>query len=431
MKSLIPATPLSAAARKAVNKRLAPLRANALARIGGKGVGSAPASRYQGAELARTFNSLALRASIVNPSGRGQELKEFFTEMAESVVDPEVLEKRGEMILAAREGDQEQIELRAGLVKTLVSNIILASSSWGNFFNQVTLGAEDWAAYEVSVPQEILVETIGLGGKTDTVQPIMDKTQYPVPMELYWTQWFEYPLRDLYKGNRVKDLAMAQIDMARDFAEAIEGILAGYIINGAADSRLTATFETANADAKLNDYVAHSRINTANFPTGNLVTLSTNTTSTTFRKAVLDAALTYAESWGGDLDGTGPLEIQSIRVASQDVGAWRDSITMTSESNSLTEQVMQGGAVLNYAGKRFTLEGDNTIDPDDGTAYVQFNKPIGEQYEKTEFADVLIDEGVERVRENKGRMCQGTALGWALPRPMRKNILGIVYRTAP
>jgi len=367
----------------------------------------------------------------VNPSGRGADLKEYFEGLAESVVDPDQLQKRGEMIMAAREGDPEQIKLRAEAVKLMVSNIILATSSWGNFFNMVSLGSEDWPMYEVSVPQEILVETVGLGGKTNTVQAILDKKQYPIPLEMYWTQWYEYTLRDLYKGTRVKDLALAQIDMARDFTAKIEAILAGYILKGAANSRLVATFETTDADLKLHDYVAHSRINTANFPTGNLVTLSTNTTTTSFRKEVLDAALEYAESWGGDIDGTGPLEIQSIRVPSKDVGDWRTGVTLTSESNSLTEQVMQGGAVLNYAGKRFTLEGDNTIDPTEGVAYVQFNKPIGEQYEKTEFADVLIDEGVERQQENKGRMSQGTALGWALPRPMRKNVLGIVYRTAP
>jgi hypothetical protein len=429
MKSLIPAQPLSAAACKAVNARLAPMRAAAFASTQGS-PGVAPAGSYQGSEIAKSFRHLALRASIVNPSGKGAELKEYFEGLAESVVDPDVLKERGEMILGARAGDPEKIQLRAASIKTMVSNIVLASSSWANFFNQVTLGDEDWPMYEVSVPQEILVETVGIGGVTDTVQAIMDKKQYPIPMEIYWTQWFEYALRDMYKGNRVKDLALAQIDMARDFVAKIESILAGFIINGATDSRLTAAFDTTNEDLKLRDYVAHSRINTANFPAGNLVTLSTNTTSTTFRKEVLDAALEYAEAWGGDLDGTGPLEIQSIRVASSDVGAWRAGITLTSESNSLTEQIMQGGAVLNYAGKRFTLEGDNTLDPNDGTAYVQFNKPIGEQYEKTSFADVLIDESPERVQMNKGRMSQGTALGWALPRPMRKNILGIVYRTA-
>jgi hypothetical protein len=427
MKLTTPAE-ISPKAARAVTKQVLSLRANGRAMTGAER-GSASSGTYAGSDLARSFNQLALRASIVNPSGRGEELKEFFTELAASVTDPDVLRERGEMILAARQGDEEQIQLRAELVKTLVTNLIVAKSSWASFFRQVSLGEDQNPYYEVSVPQEILVETIGLGGETDTVQPMMDKKQYPIPMELYWTKWFEYPLRDLYKGGRVKDLAMAQIDMARDFVSGIESILAGYIIAGSPDSRLVAAFDTTNADLKLRDYVAHSRINPANFPEGNLVELSTNTASSNFRKEVLDAALEYAESWGSGLDEDGgPLEIVSIRVCSKDVGAWRSQITLGSESNSLTEQIMEGGAVLNYAGKRIVLEGDNTIDPASGMAYVQFNKPIGEQYEKTEFNDVLIDEGIERVRINRGRMCQGTALGWALPRPYRKNILGVRYR---
>jgi|GEM_PF-2128266 len=406
------------------------LRAQGAARMSDAKRGSQKASTYTPDGAGQQFLAMARRAKIVNPGGRGEELAAYFEGLNETLHSADRLKERADMIESARGGDAEAIRMRAEAVVTSVSNIMLADMGWGNFFEMQSLGDEQWPMYEVSIPQEITVEAIGDSGEPQIVSPIQDKTQYPIPLQLIFTEWFEYTLRDLYKGNRVQSLAMANIDMGRDFAYAIENILASYILVGGANSRLTAAFDTTNADKKLRDYVAHSRVATGNFPAGNLITLSTNTANSNFRKDVLDAALSYCEGWGKDVDGSGALDVVSIRVCGKDIGAWREQVTLTSESNSLTEQIFNNGAILSYAGRRIVLEGDNTIDPADGMAYVQLNKPIGTQYEKTSFADVIIDENPALRMRNKGRMAQGSAFGWALPRPLRKNVLGIRYRDA-
>lgn len=385
--------------------------------------------RVKMAEAVALFSNLALRASVIDPGGRGQELKEYFEGCIEDLESEEVMRTRAEVLDAARGGDQEAITQRQEAVMTSVRNLMLADMGWANFFEMRDLADGDWPVYEVDVPQEMTVEAIGQDGEPQVVQAILDKKQYPIPLSTIFTEWFEYDIRDLYRGSAVRDISLQQVDLARDFGYAIDALLASYVLVGGANSRLTATFDTTNADKKLRDYIAHSRVHTANFPAGNLVTLGTNSTTTNFRKEVLDAALEYCERWGSDVDGSGPLNVVEIRVCSKDVGAWRGQVTLTSEMNSLTSQIFDTGVVMNYAGKRFIVVGDNTINPNDGVAYFRLSKPIGMQFEKTSFADVIIDESAELRKKNKGRMCQGSAFGWALPLPLRKNVLGVRYRT--
>lgn len=431
--TLKPDKPLTGRAKTNQLKHIAGLRASALERMTDSPRASARQTpRYALDDLTRIFAEKAKRCRILNPRGKGEELAEYFESLIENINTDQFLVDRGERILASRgagEDAAKAMALRAEAVTTSIRNLLLADMGWSGFFDVQSLGDSDWPMYEVSVPQEVLVETIGLDGDPQMVQAILDKRQYPVQLFPLFTEWFEYEIRDLYKGSRVKELALANIDMERDFAHAVESLLAGYTLVGGANSRLTAAFDTTNADLKLRDFVTHSRVDVSNLPAGNLVTLSTNSTTTNFRKEVLDAALAYAEQFGADVDGTGPLQLEAIRVCSKDVGAWRSQVTLTSESNSLTEQIFSGGAVVSYAGQKFILEGDNTISPNDGVAYCRFNKRIGTQYDKPSMADTLIDETPERVRLNQGRMCQGGVLGFAMARTHRKNMLGIRYRT--
>lgn len=432
MKSLVhPDNPLTGRALRAQQAHIRKLRANVLPSMGAGPSGGAPrqATAFTAESATRYLGGLLSRAKVVMPAGgRRDAITEWLARAIEQVNSGEQLRDRGEVLMAARAGDPEAIKLRAAMVVTSVQNLLQASAGWSAFFDMQVLGDEDWPIIEVASTQEIKVEAIGEDGGMQTVQAQLAKKQFYIPLFMLWTEWFEYPLRDLYKGHKVKSLALANIDMARDFAAKIEDLLATYILVGGANTRLTATF-TTTGDEVDRHYDVHSRVNTGNFPVGNLVTLTNNTTTTNFRKDVLDAALEYCEKWGGDAFPDGALDVVGIRVCSADIGAWRSQVTLTSESNSLTEQIFTGGAVLNYAGKRFVLEADNTIEPNDGVAYVRLNKPIGVQFEKTSMAETLIDESPERIRSNRGRICQGSAFGFGMPLPWAVNILGVRYRT--
>lgn len=431
MKSLVrPDTPLHGAALATQQAHIAALRGGVLPSMGGRPeAGVREAASFTPESVTRYLAGLRQRAGIVLPEGpRRDEVTTWLAGAIEAVNSEESLRSRGEILLAARAGDEEAIRLRAQMVVTSVRHLIAASAGWGAFFQLQVLGDEDWPIIEISVGREVTVEAIGEDGGIQTVQAQLDKKQFYIPLFMLWTEWFEYPLRDLYKGHKVKNLALANIDMARDFTHKIESLLASYILVGGANTRLTDTF-TTTGDEVDRHFHPYSRVETTNLPTGNLVTLTNNTTTSNFRKDVLDAALEYCERWGGDAFVDGPLDVVGIRVCSKDIGAWRSQVTLTSESNSLTEQIFTGGAVLNYAGKRFVLEGDNTIAPNDGVAYVRLNKPIGIHFEKASMAETLVDEAPERVRENRGRVSQGSAFGFGMPKPWAVNILGVRYRT--
>ena len=106
-----------------------------------------------------------------------------------------------------------------------------------------------------------------------------------------------------------------------------------------------------------------------------------------------------------------------------------DARTRLAGTNKLEQQVFDGGIVMNYAGVNWIITGDNTIDPNQGVAYVRTNRAVGVYFDKPSLAETIVDETPALRQQNKGRSCEIFCEGFAMPRHWRKFTLGVRYKT--
>ena len=123
----------------------------------------------------------------------------------------------------------------------------------------------------------------------------------------------------------------------------------------------------------------------------------------------------------------GALMPVAVFIPSKHSMGWLRSITMTSQPNTLVEQVINTGVPLHYAGRDWLFIPDATLDPNAGLAYVQMNAPVGTFFNKP-FMDAV--ESKEDVTANKGSMKMAKAIGYGFPSTQSVNICSVSYRTA-
>jgi hypothetical protein len=389
-----------------------------------------PATRTSVPAVERLLSRIAERVAILNPLGQGVKIAAWAAAALEAIHTDDWLKSKGEVAFAAAHGDKEAVAMHGAAVTITTENIVRANSNWLPFFEERSLGDAD---YPVILPDTLgmamTVSTIGQDGGNVTIQSqINDPTPLFVPLHMRSTSWIEYPLVDAYKGSGVKDLALAQFDVARDRAWSLDALLASYLIYGGANTRLVASFVTTGAMGDM-DYFAHPRVNTANLPAGNFVTLSGNSQSSLFRKEAFDAIIKYIRSWGDDVMEGGNLRPVEILVASSHVTAFLSQVTLTTASNFVVDQIFEGGMVLSYGGYKWIVTGNNTLDPNNGVAYVRSDQPIGVFFDKPTLAKALVDETPSLVAQNKGRTCEIWCEGFAMPLHWRKRTFGVRYMT--
>lgn len=388
--------------------------------------------RFGVPEVEKMLDAGLLRAScrLGAESAHVIAMKEWVDGAKESINTDSFLEEKGQQILAASQGDRDAQALMAEAISIVTTNLVLPSAVWLPFFEQRSLGDADQLFIESKVEgMAITVDTIGQDGGRQTIQSQpQSPTPIPIPIHMRGTPWIEYPLKDAYKGN-VRELALAQFDIARDRAYRLDTLLGTYIMVGETNTRYTATFTTTGAE-NLRDIVVHPGVVLANLPTGNLVTLTGNTTSSLFRKEVFDAVLEYESAWGTGTLESGAFSPVEIIVSSKHLTHFLASVGFSSVDNHLTKQVFQGGAVVNYGGRNWVITGSNKISPTHGVAYVRFDKPIGVYATKPNMEDEIPDESAVLRSQNKGRICQNWAESIAMPLMDRKHTLAVVYRTA-
>jgi hypothetical protein len=390
-----------------------------------------PAVRRSVAGIEGELTAMEERAKIPGLVPKADKVLAWIAEARENIHTDDWMKSKGEVAIAASKGDAEAGELMAATVLVTTENIVHANTGWASFFEERELADDEQPAIQAEVlGQQITIDSIGQDGGRQTVRSQLNSPA-PVflPINLYGTPWFEYPLADLYKGHNVKEMALAQFDVARDKAWRRETLLGSYLIVGGANSRYVASFVTTGSLA-ARDYFPDDRVNTDNLPAGNLITISGNSTSSLFRKEVFDAIATYCRSWGDNVMEGGNLRPVEIRLPSKNVTDFLSQVTLSSVENLVVNQIFANGFVMTYGGYTWIITGDNTLRPNDGVCYVRTGLPIGIAYNKPSFDQVIQDDSKVLLSQNKGRTCETWAEAFALPLHWRKRTLAVRYRTA-
>lgn len=412
-----------------------------------KGFASLPASRGAPADRERmkqgrsrlatiadgthVLAALAERAKLIMTPGPAlARVLDWIKGATEQLHTADYRQRQNEVMVAASRGDQAAQELRAAAVRETIGALMMPSATWANFFMQVNLDEDDIFLLESRVPAEVGVEAIGPDGRADTVPAMQHFDFSAIPLYFLSTDDYEFPLVDLTHGGRVADAALANIDMARDFAAKLDFIIQSFHLVGATGSRCKAAFDITDANLAKRDYVPHSRVDTSNFPTGNIIVLATNTVTSGPRLDLLRAVIAYATQWGSGAWPDGDLVPVAIHVPSKDAYRFTEEFSISAPvGNSYTENVASAPFQLHFGGYNFTIIPDNTLSPAGDThAYVRFNKPTGLALEKPSLGRDFRDDTYESQKANIGRVSRVAAIGQAMPRQWCPNILAVRYR---
>lgn len=340
----------------------------------------------------------------------------------------ENLDAKKKLLEDARNGDGDAQRDLAEIVKVTTGQLLMASTTWLQFFDLVNLSHDDKVYVYNNVGSEIGVRTIGEDGKARVVTGTRNKAASLV--DFFWlsSDIFEYQLVDLYEGTNAKDAALMTLDIARDMAAKLDELCQAQILVGTPGSIITASFTTTGPVANRS-YAVHSRVKTANLPTGNLLTLTTNTNSSGPRLEMLKAAIGYVSAWGSGAFEDGDLRIEAVHVPSADAYRLLDEIGADNNGNSYAEEVMANVFRVTIGNFTFNIIADNTLDPAQPYAYFRTNKRAGVLYEKPELSDVIHEATAELRRENKERISERKALGFAMPVQWSVNVFAIQYRS--
>lgn len=381
----------------------------------------AQAAGYGFINREQLLKEMKARASVLQPATAAQ-VTAVLVKMEESLKDPEKDKQLRELIVRAREGDATATAQMARLRIISVDNFLLATTNPITFFNTVNLADDEVPYIENTSKQEITVSFIGQDGRTRKTQPIKYQEQAQINLMTLSTDEFEYQLVDIYTGE-VKTASLANIDMARDFSAQISKLMWPFVKTAIGPFNLTGARSSRV-------YVPHSLVNVKNLPTTNLLITPNNTTTTMFRKESMDMILKYCAAWGTDAFPDGSLRPAAVFVPSSEIMGFLDQVTLTSQPNTKVEEIFETGFVMTYGGVRWTFLSDATLDPDEGLAYVKFNKGIGSFFRKPGMDKTFVDESIEMQKQNKGSVSMSKVVAWGLPITQRVNVAAVRYHTA-
>lgn len=308
---------------------------------------------------------------------------------------------------------------------TTTENFLLGSSNAINFFTQVSLADTDQPHIENATRSEVSVQWLGQDGKVRKTQAGRQESGVTIPMKTLGTEEYEYQVMDVNTG-RIADAALAVVDLAYDFMQGNDQWL--WTLIKAAPGAFVTT-----GDKHKRTYNPHSSVATANLPTTNVLTPKDDAGNARDGDSVWDLAafksvLKYVAQWGNNGFRDGEMQAVSVFIPSSDLTDWIDQVDLDTRSNPVTDQIFSGGYVLNFGGQSLTLVGDNTLDPDDGVAYVQTNKPIGEFFTKPGMDKVIVNDGFDNQRLNKESIAMSKVVAAGMPHTAKVNMATVKYR---
>jgi len=269
-------------------------------------------------------------------------------------------------------GDPKKLlALNALRVQQVINFVVATMAYTGLHAEVINLGNEETPAVQYQSRGETKVRYIGPKGDVRAKNFQSDELVGNggiIPFSVLSTEQVEYPIFDYQKGT-VADSAKKMFDLQRDMQIQIDQL--GYLLGLSGYASFLTTGSKYNRT-----YLPHSNVNTALLPITNDIDIS-GTTGGKFGTKVLDAALKYCDQWGdnlfedGRLSPTGEILIPS-NVTTDILG----SLTLNSLVSDVANEIQTNGYItFMYAGKRWKLIPDSSIQASAGYCFPRLNKP--------------------------------------------------------
>jgi hypothetical protein len=384
-----------------------------------------PRRLTMGSALGRLQGMLAACSSICAPANLAGA-KEFLEGAIGSLATREDNADLREMVAAAHAGSGVDRDLaRANLGRIISENVghlIRAGGTWVQWYESRSLAGDETAFMRNFVPQQVNVRVGNADGTLTTrhAQPNIESNEM---VELFFllSDAFVGTIYDPNKGN-IADAQLGTVDIAMDLMEKIDSLLQVPFTVGGAGSMFIAAF--INDGSVASHYHATSRIQTDNFPAGNIIAPTSNGAGTVPRYDCIRAIDEYFGRWGGGI-GDGPMVPTTVHVASGIAHQFGNEATVGSAQNPWTDALFANRSVLSYNGRQYVIVPDATIDPTDKHLYVKSNLPGGIFFEKPDGAYVHRED---RQRENEFETWERALIGTAFPLTWAPRVLAVKFK---
>lgn len=369
---------------------------------------------------------LKLRAGIM-PAGVSERLSTFLDTAIAQYDDEEALQTRTDLIRRAfKEGNIDAMqELNAMRVVT-INNFITAMSNTSAFFEGIELKANEVPFYENKTGYETKIRHLGEDGAPFHVQVVKSQSQANLTLRWLGSEVIEIPIIDINKGD-VYDQTSALFDSAYDLAMKKDALRWGLI-----DAACGAFVVTGKVEKRT--FHLHSSIKAANLPQANLITdVKNNNATSKFRFDVVRAGVQWCSYFGNNTFSTGPVYPVAFYVASSQVGDMLDEIEISSTNNAFVEEIKGFGHVITLGGRKITIIGDATIDPDDNACYMRTNMPLGQEFTKPSLDQSFPGSPQEITRQereqNKVGLSHRTVHAACVPEAQRLGVVKLVFQS--
>lgn len=368
--------------------------------------------------------ALKQRAAMVCSGSALTEAHEFLDGAICALGDEEAQGEMRDLVIAAQNGDKEAQATLALRVVSNVGHLSRATGNWNQWYEQVSLEADETPWIRNYIPQQVNVRVGNSDGTlmTQDAMPNLEDSRM-VPLFFLLTDVFAGTRFDMYNGD-IADAQLGTVDLALDLAEKKDGLLQLPFTVGTPNSVFTAAF--TNDGTTASHYHLSGRIDPANLPAGNIITLSSNSVSTKPRFDVLRAIDQYYSQWGDKFFGEEPMNAIEIRVASGIAHQFGDEFTPQSVTNVYTDKLASNRMALQYNGKTYTITADNTISPTDKHVYVRSNLPAGILFDKP--AGSLVHRE-EHVVQNEFTVFERELMGYGFPVTWAARVLAVKFKS--
>ncbi len=369
--------------------------------------------------LTRLKDLLPNTASMTNPASAACA-KEFIEGALNHVETKEHNQRMVEMVTAAMGDDREAKAALGKVISVNVGNLIRASGSWIQWYDQVTLKEDEIPYVRNYVPQ---TGNFRQGTETgiSAVKHVQPNLEDDTLVDLFFllSDVFVATLFDRYKGN-IAAAGLATIDLALDLMEKIDGILQLPFTVGTTGSVYVSSF-TVDGTAAAH-YLASSRIDTGNFPAGNIIAPISNGGATKPRLDCIRSIDEYLGRFGNVLEGDGAI---TIHVASKIAHQFGDEFVATSAVNAYTDKLFKNRRMIEFNGKVYEIVADPTIANTSKYLYCKGSSAAGVYFDKP--AGALVDRK-EDAMLNEVRTFERALMGWIIPNTYVPRALAIQFK---